>query len=98
MAFTVTKSWAASPYDKGLGINTPLGTGFLRKVSVVFDSGTTTGDVTAAHLGCSAILDVVSITMKTTNSVYAGTVTNSVIPLTASGNCTCEVLAIVRGL
>ena len=98
MAFTVTKSWAASPYTKGLGVNTPLGTGFLRKVSVVFDSGTTTGNVTAAHLGAGAILDVVSVIMKSTNSVYVGTVTNAVIPLTASGDCTVEILALVQGL
>lgn len=98
MAFTVTKSWSASPYDKGLGVNTPLGTGFLRRVSVVFDSGTTTGTVSAAELGATAILDVVSVIMKSANSVYVGSVVNSGIPLTASGNCTCEVLAIVRGL
>jgi hypothetical protein len=98
MAFTVTKSWSASPYDKGLGVNTPLGTGFLRRVSVVFDGGTTTGNITAADLGASAILDVVSIIMKSTQTVFAGTVTSAVIPLTATNNCTVEVLALVRGL
>lgn len=98
MAFTVTKKWNVSPYSTGLGVNTPLGTGFLRKCSIVFDGGTTTGDLLAADFGASAILDVVSIVMKSTSSVFAGTVTNAKIPLTAAGNCTVEVLAIVQGL
>ena len=98
MAFTVTKLWNNSPYDDGLGVNTPLGTGFLRKVSVVFDGGTTTGSITAADLGAAAILDVLSVVMKTVETVFVGTVTNSAIPLTATGNSTVEILAIVRGL
>lgn len=98
MAFTVTKLWNNSPYDDGLGVNTPLGTGFLRKVSVVFDGGTTTGNITAADLGAQVILDVLSVVMKSTQTVFVGTVTNAVIPLTATNNCTVEVVALVRGL
>lgn len=97
MAFTVTNLWATSPYDNGLGVNTPLGTGFLRRVQVDFTAGTVAGNITAADLGGS-ILKVVSVIMKSTNSVYVGTETASAIPLTASGNCTAEVLALVRGL
>ena len=97
MAMTVTKSWSASPYDKGLGVNTPLGTGFLRRVSCVFD-GAETGSLTAADLGATAILDVVSIIMKSTSSVYAGTVTSAAVPLTSAAAATAEILCLVRGL
>jgi hypothetical protein len=101
MAFTVTKMWNNSPYDDGLGVNTPLGAGFVRKVSVAFTAGTTTGDITAADLGCQQILDVLAIIPKdaaTTNAVYVGTVTSAVIPLTSAGNNSVEVVALVRGL
>lgn len=98
MAVTVTKLWNNSPYDDGLGVNTPLGTGFLRKVSVAFD-GAEAGSIVAADLGATAILDIISLVMKTTNSVYAGTVTNAAIPVTSVGGAaTCEVIALVRGL
>jgi hypothetical protein len=97
MAMTVTKTWAASPYDAGLGVNTPLGTGFLRKVSCVFD-GAETGSLTAADIGAVSILDVVSIVMKTTSSVFAGTVTAAAVPLTSAAAATAEILVLVRGL
>lgn len=98
MAFTVTKLWNNSPYDDGLGVNTPLGTGFVRKVQVEFTGGTASGDILAADLGAVAILDVLSVIMKSTNGVYVGAVTNAKIPLSVTGNCTAEVVALVRGL
>lgn len=100
MAATVTKLWNNSPYDDGLGVNSPLGTGFVRKCQMAFSAGTTSGDISASDFGAQVILDVLAVIPKSSAAynVYVSGVTASAISLATSSNDTVEVVALVRGL
>lgn len=88
------------PYLDGLGHGAPLGTGYVRRLTLVLDGGDTVGTVTPSQVGLTSFIGVLGIVERTagvTAQITALSRTSLTVTASASSS-TIEVVVHGRGI